>query len=206
MDTAEIVTLKTPVTERDHAAGPANAIVTLVEYGNFECLDCGRTYPVIKHVRNILKDYLRFVYRHFPMVNTHPHSLRAAEAAESAAEQGKFWEMHDELFSHQKALEEQDLSHYARRIGLDVERFTRAMSEHIFLAEIKSEYQRSLFEEHITGTPTIYLNGIRYSGWTDQESLLAAIKQSDPEGRILLPGKIDQLRHVIDRFRHGSKN
>src|SRR5258705_12230318 len=98
MSAPEIVRLKNPVNEQDYASGPETAPVTLLEYGNFECVHCGRLYPIIKQVQNLLGDNLRFVFRHFPGVDTHAHSLRAAEAAESAAAQQKFWQMHDELF------------------------------------------------------------------------------------------------------------
>src|SRR6185369_11164626 len=101
MGVPEAVRLKNPVTEQDHTSGSATAPVTLLEYGNFECIYCGQIYPVIKQVQNFLGDNLRFVFRHFPTVKTHPHSLRAVEATESAAAQQKFWQMHDELFSHQ---------------------------------------------------------------------------------------------------------
>src|SRR6185437_7629215 len=103
-----------------------------------------RVYPMIKQVQNLLGDNLRFVFRHFPTVQTHPHSLRAAEAAEAAAAQQKFWQMHDELFTHQTGLEDRNLSRYAKRIGLDVERFDHDMSEHSFLQQIDADYQRSL--------------------------------------------------------------
>src|SRR5262245_19928783 len=117
----EIVKLKNPITDTDHASGPATAPVTLLEYENFECIDCVRFFPVINHVRKVLGDNLRFVFRHFPTVRTHPHALQAAIAAEAAGAQQKFWEMHDELFAHQNALEDRDLSHYARRLRLDVD-------------------------------------------------------------------------------------
>ncbi len=117
MNTAEVVRLKNAVTERDHVAGPQSAPVTLVEYGNFECIHCGRAYPEIKKVRKLLGDNLRFVFRHFPTVRTHPHSLHAAEATEAAGAQERFWEMHDQLFTHQQALEDHDLSRYAGHIG-----------------------------------------------------------------------------------------
>jgi protein-disulfide isomerase len=120
MSTPEAVKLKNSVTERDHTSGLVTAPVTLLEYGNFECIHCGRAYPVIKQVRKLLGDDLRFVFRHFPTVQTHPHSLRAAKAAEAAAPQQKFWQMHDELFTHQAALEDRDLSRYAKRIGLNL--------------------------------------------------------------------------------------
>jgi protein-disulfide isomerase len=206
MSTPEEVKLNTPVTERDHASGTATAPVTLLEYGNFECIHCGRAYPVIKQVRKLLGDDLRFVFRHFPTVQTHPHSLRAAEAAEAAGAQEKFWQMHDELFTHQSALEDRDLSRYARRIGLNLERFTSDMTRNSFLKEIETEYRRSLFDEHITGTPTIYLNDIRYTGATDLESLLQAIKLSDTEDRIQLPENIQGLRSVLSRLLRGASH
>src|SRR6266478_4781090 len=167
MSTGEIVRLKDAVNERDHMLGQPGAPVTLIEYGNFECIHCGRAYPIIKKVRKLLGDNLRFVFRHFPTIGTHPHSLRAAEAAEAAGAQEKFWEMHDELFTHQQALEDHDLSRYAKRIRLNVERFARDMAENSFLKKIEAEYQTALFDEHVTGTPTLYINEVRYTGATD---------------------------------------
>lgn len=185
MSNPEVIRLKNSITQRDHASGPETAPVTLLEYGNFECIHCGKVFPVIKQVRKLLGDDLRFVFRHFPTVKTHPHSMRAAEAAEAAGGQQKFWQMHDELFTHQNALEDRHLTGYARRIGLDVGKFTRDLSEKKYLQQIESDYQRSLFDEHVTGTPTIYINEIRYSGATDLEGLLDAIREADVEGRIL---------------------
>jgi protein-disulfide isomerase len=197
----EIVSLKNPVDDQDHVAGPASAVVTLLEYGNFECIHCGQTYPILKQVRNLLSNHLRFVFRHFPTVQTHPHSLRAAEAAEAAGAQGRFWEMHDELFTHQTALEDRDLMRYARRIGLDLDKFSQALSESIFLSQIQANYERSLFDEHITGTPTLYLNGTRYTGSSDLQVLLEAIKESDTTGQITLPKKTSRIRQALDKFR-----
>ena len=204
MSTPEVVKLKNPVTERDHTSGSATAPVTLLEYGNFECIYCGGVYPIIKKVRKLLGDNLRFVFRHFPTVHTHPHSLRAAEAAESAAAQQKFWQMHDELFTHQTALEDRDLSHYARRVGLNLERFTHDMTEHSFLQQIESDYQLSLFDEHVTGTPTLYLNDVRYTGPTDLDSFLHAIKLSDTQDRIQLPET--GLRSLLSRLRRSTND
>src|SRR6267142_1327127 len=206
MSTPEIVRLKNPVNEQDHASGPETAPVTLLEYGNFECIHCGRAYPLLKQLRKLLGDNLLIVFRHFPTVQTHPHSLRAAEAAESAAAQQKFWQMHDELFSHQAALEDRDLSRYTKRIGLNLERFNHNMSEHSFLQQIEADYQRSLFDEHITGTPTLYLNDVRYTGATDFEDLLHAIKLSDTEGRIQLPESPHGLRSLLSRLRRGARH
>jgi protein-disulfide isomerase len=204
MTTPETIRLKNSVTERDHASGPKNAPVTLLEYGNFECIHCGRAYPVIKQVRKLLGDDLRFVFRHFPPVKTHPHSLRAAEAAEAAGAQGKFWQMHDELFTHQQALEDHDLSRYARRIALDAEKFTRDMTENTYLGRIEAGYNLSLFDEHVTGTPTFYINDVRYTGAADSESLLGAIKQADTGGLIKLPESAGSIRRVLGRLRRGA--
>ena len=204
MSIPEAVKLKNPITERDHTSGSATAPVTLLEYGNFECIYCGGVYPIIKKVRKLLGDNLRFVFRHFPTVHTHPHSLRAAEAAESAAAQQKFWQMHDELFTHQTALEDRDLSHYARRVGLNLERFTHDMTEHSFLQQLESDYQLSLFDEHVTGTPTLYLNDVRYTGPTDLDSFLHAIKLSDTQDRIQLPET--GLRSLLSRLRRSTND
>jgi protein-disulfide isomerase len=204
MSTPEIVRLTTPVTERDHVSGSEAAPVTLVEYGNFECIHCGRAFPVIKQLQALLGDDLRFVFRHFPTEQTHPHSLRAAEAAEAAHEQGKFWEMHDQLFEHQTALEDRYLTHYAKRIGLNVEQFEGQMADHVFLRQIQDDFELSLFEEHITGTPTLYFNEVRYTGATDLESLLQAVQHADTEGRIKLPETGHKLRGLLSRLRSGG--
>lgn len=199
----EIVKLKSPVTDQDHVAGPASAAITIVEYGNFECIQCGQAYRSLQQIRNVLADELRLVFRNFPMVQTHPRSLRAAEAAEAAAAQGKFWQMHDQLFTHQQALEDRDLMRYAKRVGLDIERFKRDLAENVFLTKIQSAYEQSLFAEHVTGTPTLYLNEIRYTGATDAQSLLEAIKQSDPEGQIQLPERAGQTRQFLRKLKQG---
>ena len=206
MDRSEAIKLKNPVTARDHRSGSATAHVTLLEYGNFQCIYCGGVYPVIEQMQNLLGDNLRFVFRHFPTVQTHPHSLRAAEAAESAAAQQKVWQMHDELFTHQTALEDRDLSRYAKRIGLNLERFNRDMTEHSFLQQIDADYQRSLFDEHVTGTPTLYLNDVRYTGAKDFESLLHAINLSDTEGQIQLPESPHGLRSVLSGWRQALRH
>lgn len=202
MSDLELVTLRNAVTETDHAVGPADAPVTLLQYGNFGCVDCGIVYPTLKEMRKLLGNDLRFVYRHFPSVRTHPQAMRAAEAAESAAAQGRFWQMHDELFTHQNALDDPHLVRYAGRIGINVEQFERDMSEGAFRKELEEEYQRSLFDEHITGTPTFYLNGTRYDGAVTTESLLQAIKSADVTDRIKLPSKTHGLVTLLDRLRH----
>jgi protein-disulfide isomerase len=195
------VRLKNDVNDRDHVSGSSSAPVTLLEYGDFECIDCGMIYPRLKEVRKLLPDNLRFVYRHFPIVKNHPHAMRAAEAAEAAGAQKKFWQMHDELFKHQESLEDTHLQHYARRIGLDTDRFTSDLTNHTFLKQIQADYQVSLFDEHVTGTPTLYLNGVQYTGAVDSEGLLLAIKAADTQGLINLPDHRTGLRHLLERLR-----
>ena len=203
MSSEEIVRLKNSVSERDHASGAATASITILEYGNFECIECGRLFPIIKEVKKVLSDNLRFVFRHFPSVRTHPHSLRAAEASEASGAQGKFWEMHDQLFTHQQALEDHDLSRYARRISLDGERFDSDMAQNTFLKQIQLGYDRSLFDEHVTGTPTLYINDVRYTGASSVQSLLLAIKQADTEGLLAFPEKTGP-RGVLGRLHRGA--
>src|SRR5258706_4061845 len=108
-----------PVVPRDHARGPADAPVTLVEYGDYECPHCGRAHPIVRSIQRELGERLRFVFRNFPMTEAHPNAENAAEAAGTAAAQGKFWEMHDELFDHKEALEASDLLATATAIGLE---------------------------------------------------------------------------------------
>ena len=130
--------------------------------------------------------------------------MRAAEAAEAAGVQGRFWDIHDELFTHQQALEDHDLSRYAKRIGLDVARFASDMAENTFLKQVEAEYQAALFDEHVTGTPTLYVNELRYTGATDVEGLLLAIKQADTEGRIRIPERPKGVRGVLKRLQGGA--
>src|SRR5436853_2466696 len=112
-------TLTPPVGERDHVQGPANAPVTLVEYGDFECPHCGAAFPVVKGIQRSMGADLRFVYRHFPLTRMHEHAEHAAEMAEAAAQHGTFWPMHDLLLEHQEALEDDDLVGYAEKLGID---------------------------------------------------------------------------------------
>ncbi len=125
-ETAAELTL--PVGDRDHLQGPPDAAVTLVEYGDYECPHCGRAYPIVKEVQKQMGRRLRFVYRNFPLRDSHPYAQHAAEAAEAAGAQGKFWEMHDRLFERQFALDDDALIEYAGDLGLDVARFRRELA------------------------------------------------------------------------------
>src|SRR5690242_16654755 len=120
--------LTIPVGPNDHAQGPASAPVTLVEYGDCECPHCGRAYPIVTRIQERLGGRLRFVFRNLPLAELHPNATAAAELAEAAASQGKFWEMHDMLFEHQAALEPDDLRRYAKKLDLDIGKLEAAFA------------------------------------------------------------------------------
>jgi protein-disulfide isomerase len=170
--------LTVPVSEgRDHIQGPADAAVTLVEYGDYECPYCGAAYPIIKEVQSRMGDRLRFVFRNFPISTTHPHAEEAAEAAEAAAVQGRFWEMHDLLYENQRRLRDQDLLGYAETLGLDVERFARELADHTHAEGVHEDFMSSV-RSGVNGTPTFYLNGARYDDSYDSETMLAALERA----------------------------
>jgi Na+/H+ antiporter NhaA len=161
--------------DRDHIRGPAdNALVTLVEYGDFECPYCGQAEPV---VRELIKEYgeLRFVFRHLPLTDVHSHAQLAAEASEAAARQGKFWEMHDTLMDHQGALTARDLMGYARSLDLDVEQFTRDLRAHVDAARVAEDVESADLAT-VSGTPTFFINGKRHYGAFDLATLKDAVK------------------------------
>jgi Na+/H+ antiporter NhaA len=172
---APIVDLAVPVDpEHDHVRGPAEAPVTLVEYGDLECPYCGQAEPAIRELLAAFGD-LRYVWRHLPLADVHPHSELAAEASESAAEQGKFWEMHDVLLLHQDALEKRDLVGYAAELGLDLERFEDDLHKRAHSGRIAEDVD-SADLSGVSGTPTFFLNGRRHYGAYDIESLTAAVR------------------------------
>ncbi|HLZ10251.1 MAG TPA: thioredoxin domain-containing protein [Chloroflexota bacterium] len=167
--------LKPPVGDRDHALGPVDATVTFVEYGDFECGDTIRAYPMIKRVRRELGDSIRFVFRNYPLVDTHPRAMLAAEAAEAAGIQGKYWEMHDRIFEHPYALDRDVLVRHAGQIGLDVERFESDLKGHMARGRVEEDLA-SAKASHAPGTPTFYINGRRHTGSDDDDALLGALR------------------------------
>jgi len=165
--------LSEPVTARDHVRGPMNAKVTLVEYGDFECPFCARAEPVLAELLKRFTD-LRLVFRHNPRVFDHPHARKAAEAAEAAADQGKFWEMHDVLFSHQNALDDDALVSYAKDLGLDVDRFREALRSGAHHERVHADELGGV-KNHVISTPTFFVDGKRFQDKPDVEALSAAI-------------------------------
>jgi protein-disulfide isomerase len=176
LGTAEVITdLVVPVDpDRDHIRGPEESLVTLVEYGDFECPYCGMAEPV---VRELLRDYgeIRYVWRHLPLNDVHPNAQLAAEAAEAAAKQGAFWEMHDLLLDHQDALHVRDLVGYAGSLGLDTERFGADLRKHAGRAHVDEDLE-SADLSNVSGTPTFFVNGKRHYGAYDIETLKKAVK------------------------------
>jgi NhaA family Na+:H+ antiporter len=168
--------LKPPVTEHDHTYGPAAAPVTLVEYGDYQCPHCRQVQPIIRGLRERFGDRLRYVFRHFPLTTLHPRAQKAAEAAEAAAAQGKFWEMHDLLYDHQDGVDDNQLVHYAAELGLDVERFEYELATGVY-AERVQEDSASGLRSGASGTPSFFINGYRYDGPWDIDSLAAEIEK-----------------------------
>jgi len=176
---SETARLTRPVGPRDHRQGPKHAPVTLVEYGDFECPSCGDVYPILKELQLRLGDRLRFVFRHFPLTQSHPHAQHAAEATEAASAQEQFWPMHDCLFEHQRALDDTHLVHYARALHLDEERFKREMTEHTHTLRVREDVLSGV-GSGVNGTPTFFINGVRHDASYELETLLAAIEAAMP--------------------------
>ena len=160
--------------ERDHVRGPLDAPVTVVEYGDFECPYCGQAEPV---VRELLRDFgdVRYVWRHLPLSDVHPRAQLAAEAAEAAADQGAFWEMHDLLLDHQDRIGPSDLVRYVEQLGLDVERFTNHLRGHAGAARVAEDVDSADLSS-VSGTPTFFINGRRHYGAYDIDTLTKAVR------------------------------
>jgi protein-disulfide isomerase len=170
--------LKVPVSEQDWSRGPADAPVMLVEYADFQCPACGRAHPVIAQLAARYPDRVRWVFRHFPLASSHPRALPAAIAAEAAGAQGRFWEMHDLLFENQGRLEDDHLIEYARRIGLDLDRFRADLRRRLNENKIREQLRQGA-RSGVNGTPTIFIDGQRYDGPRTLEALAAAVGAED---------------------------
>jgi protein-disulfide isomerase len=176
-DDNESAVLTLPVSDRDHVEGPDEAPVTLVEYGDYECPHCGRAYPIVKAVQRHFGRRLRFVFRNFPLAESHPHAAHAAEAAEAAAAQGRFWEMHDALYEHQQALDDRHLVGYARALGLDETRVRHDLETHVHRARVREDFMSGV-RSGVNGTPTFFVNGVRHDDSWDVETLTQAIERA----------------------------
>ncbi len=167
--------LTPPLGPRDHTQGSPRAIVQLVEYGDFECPHCGAAYPIVKAIQEAMGSKLVFAYRHFPLTRIHPHAEHAAEIAEAAGEQNKFWEMHDLLFEHQDAFEDEQLVVYAKTLGIDPAWATQALLDERFQPRVRADFASGV-RSGVNGTPTFFINEFRYDGGAN--TLLDALMEA----------------------------
>jgi len=151
--------LTAPVNQSDHIQGPESATVTVVEYGDFECPVCGEAYHAVKILLKHFGSRVRFVFRHFPLREIHPHAELAAEAAEAAGAQHKFWNMHDLLFENQSHLKTKSLRQYAEKAGLDLERYDYEMSDHVYLQRVQEDIESGT-KSKVLSSPAFYINGV----------------------------------------------
>ena len=176
---AENIRLTLPVNEsRDHIQGPINAPLTLVEYGDYQCPYCAQAYMIIKEIQERLGSKLRFVFRNFPLTKVRPHAYNAAIAAETAAAQGKFWEMYDYLFKHGQVVTDDNLRRSAANLGLNLTRFDREFLDRTYSSHVDEDIQSGK-SSGVSSTPTFFINGDRYNGAWDLDTLLNAL---DEEG------------------------
>jgi protein-disulfide isomerase len=172
--------LSEALSARDHLRGLRSAAVSLVEYGDFECPYCRAAEPIVTGLMEALGDQLSVTFRHFPMTEVHPHGQHAAEVAEAAAAQGKFWEMHDMLLANQHALDDASLLKYAADLGLDVERVRRELASHEYAGHVAEDRASGLASD-VRGTPTFYIDGARYDGSVALGQMLAAMRAQHPD-------------------------
>jgi protein-disulfide isomerase len=168
-------TLSPPVCDRDHIEGRASARLTLVEFGDYQCPYCAAAYPIVKRLQRDLGSKLRFVFRNFPLIQAHPCAMAAAEAAEAAALQGKFWEMHDVIYENQDQLDPSILPLWAQQLRLDVNEFRKAIKDGLVTQRIKDD-RKSGIRSGVNGTPCLFINGVRFDGAADYEQLREALE------------------------------
>jgi protein-disulfide isomerase len=169
------MSLAKQVDQTDHVLGPDDAPVTLVEYGDFQCPYCRAAHFYLKNVLATMGDDVRFVFRHMPLAQVHPMAQPAAEAAEAAGAQGKFWPMHDLIYEHQDMLSPALLTRLGQRLGLDMQRFADDVQSHRFLSKVKDDFM-SAVRSGAAGTPSFFINGEPYEGSFDDEALIEALR------------------------------
>ncbi|HKW13348.1 MAG TPA: DsbA family protein [Candidatus Krumholzibacteria bacterium] len=169
--------LKIPVGSEDHLQGPEAAEVVLVEYGDFQCPYCGEAYPIVKQVQKHFGSRLRFVFRNFPLGELHPYAHAAAETAEFAGANGKFWEMHDLLFEHQHQMSDQLFARLAQELELPVSALGRALEDGEFRKRVSDDFNGGV-RSGVNGTPTFFINGLRHDGSYEFAALVAAIEEA----------------------------
>ena len=177
MSTLHHFELAVPVQPTDHSQGSHHAPVTLVEYGDLECPNCKAAAPAVKLMLSHFSGKLRFVFRHFPLSDMHPHAARAAEASEAAGAQGKFWEMHQMLFENQQNLSDAYLLAYAQAVGLDVARFTDDLATGASRPKVAEDFLSGV-NSGVNGTPSFFINDVKHDGPWDAASLISALKKA----------------------------
>jgi protein-disulfide isomerase len=175
--------LTVPATVSDHVAGSLDAPLLLLEYGDYECPHCGAAHAVVKEIQRRLGPELAFVFRNFPIAGAHPHAVRAAEAAEAADGQERFWPMHDQLFEHQNMLDDRSVLRYAAAAGVaDLDRFVRDVAEHRYLPRIRADLASGA-RSGVNGTPTFFINGVRHDSGYDVASLMQGLSAAFAQPR-----------------------
>ena len=193
--------LTDPVVDGDHVKGHPSAAVTIVEYGDYQCPFCKAAEPLVDALASALGAQLRIVFRHFPVSSVHPLAERAAEAAESAGAQGRFWEMHRLLFANQEFLEAGAFSGYAGRLGLDVTRFEADLESHAHRRHVRDNLQGGL-RSGVRGTPTFFIDGVRYTAYPNLLGILGDISAAHPTLEVALDPTVGNIS-VSNTTRHG---
>jgi protein-disulfide isomerase len=171
--------LRVAVSAEDHAQGPADAPVTLVEYGDYECPHCGHAYPIVKQLQKKFGAKLRFVFRNFPLRESHPHAEEAAETAEFAGAHGKFWEMHDLIYENQQALSDRMFVELAHRLKVDVQALAKSLKSGEFADRVQGDFSGGV-RSGVNGTPTFFINGERHDADFELGTLTAAVNEALP--------------------------
>jgi protein-disulfide isomerase len=171
--------LRSPVNSHDHQAGKSSAPVTLVEYGDYQCGFCGQAYPLVKKLIKNFSSELLFVFRNFPLEESHPYALVAAQAAEAAALQNKFWEMHDLIYEHQEDLSRNNLFYLAESLNLNLEKFERDLESPAVVSKIENDFESGV-RSGVNGTPTFFINDYRLNSYDETyESLAEAVRNAE---------------------------
>jgi protein-disulfide isomerase len=155
--------LRPPLHEQDHVWGRPDAPVMLMEFGDYQCPHCAKAHPVVKQLQEKYADKIKFAFRHFPMSQTHPQAKAAAIAAEAAGRQDKFWEMHDMIFEHQATLDEQAFLPFAQALQLDMEAFQKDLADESLAAKVEADFESGV-RSGVNGTPSFYINDVKYTG------------------------------------------
>ena len=175
--------LKIAVSKADHSLGPDKAPALLVESGDFQCPHCRAAFPIVKKLQKALGDNLRFVFRNFPLAEVHPDATRAAQFAEAAGLQGKFWEMHDIIFENQENIDEDSLLGYAQKLGLDMKALKHALDDPKTAEKVEKDFEGGV-RSGVNGTPTFFINGFRYDGdWSYPNLVKVLEKVVEMEGK-----------------------